>query len=82
MAIASVDFQLMDRLSVNPLTPNIKEQILLSYPHTFLIKVLGQVVKISKKFTLGDHILNSHDLRGRISIDVTRRNLMPITIRS
>ena len=24
----------------NPLTPNIKDQILLSYPHTFLIKVL------------------------------------------
>ena len=28
--------------SVVPLTPNIKEQILLSCPHTFLIKVLGR----------------------------------------
>ena len=27
--------------SINPLTPNIKDQILLSCPHTFLIKVLG-----------------------------------------
>ena len=26
----------------NPLTPNIKEQILLSYPYTFLIKILGR----------------------------------------
>ena len=38
--------------------------ILLSCSHTFLIKVLGEVIKISRKFTLGDHILNSHDLRG------------------
>ena len=44
---------------VNPLTPYIKEQILLSYPHTFLIKVVAEDV-----VTLGDHILNSHDLRG------------------
>ena len=26
----------------NPLTLNIKEQIVLSFPHTFLIKVLGR----------------------------------------
>ena len=36
------------------LTPNIKEQILLSC----------QVITISRKFTLSDHILNSHALRG------------------
>ena len=42
--------------TVNPLTPNIKEQILLSFPHTFLIKYWGEVIKISRKFTLGDHI--------------------------
>ena len=29
-------------LPFNPLTPNIKEQILLSCPHTFRIKVLGR----------------------------------------
>ena len=27
---------------INPLTLNIKEQIVLSFPHTFLIKVLGR----------------------------------------
>ena len=47
---------------LNPLTPNIKEQILLSYLHTFTY--WGEVIKISRKFTLSDHILNSHDLRG------------------
>ena len=26
----------------NPLTPNIKEQILLSYPNAFLVKALGR----------------------------------------
>ena len=45
-------------VGVNPLTHNIKEQILLSCSHTFLIKVLGRT------FTLGDLVLNSHDLRG------------------
>ena len=30
---------------VNPLTPNIKEKILLSCPHAFVIKVLGEVIK-------------------------------------
>ena len=48
----------------NPLTPNIKEQILLSCPHTFLIKVLGRSYQIIKKIELGDHICNSHDLGG------------------
>ena len=27
---------------INPLTSNMKEQVLLSCPHTFLIKVLGR----------------------------------------
>ena len=36
----------------NPLTPIIKGQILLSCPHTFLIKVLREVIKISKKIHL------------------------------
>ena len=50
-------------INLNPLTPNIKDQILLSCPHTFLIKYWGEVIKL-RKLTLGDHILNSHDLRG------------------
>ena len=49
---------------VNPLIPNVNEQIFLSCPHNFLIKHWGGVDKISRKFTLGDHILNSHNLRG------------------
>ena len=66
---------------INPLTLNIKEQIVPSFSHTFLIKVhWGDVTKISRDFTLGDHILNSHDLRGGRSIDITRRNLMLITV--
>ena len=51
-------------LQVNPLTPNIKEQIFLSCPHTFLIKLLGEVVKLSRKVTFDDHVLNSHNVRG------------------
>ena len=31
--------------------------------HTFLIKVLWRSYGISGKFTWGDHVLNSHDLR-------------------
>ena len=37
----------------NPLSPNIKEQILLSCPHTFLIKVLGRRYYKNKKIHLG-----------------------------
>ena len=50
---------------LKPLTPNIKEQILLSCPNTSLIKVLGRSYKISREFILGDYILNSHDLTGQ-----------------
>ena len=39
-------------------------------------------MKISRKSTLGDHILNSYDLRGCINIDITRRNSMLITVRA
>ena len=49
---------------ISTLTPDIKEQSLLFCPHTFHIKSLGEVIKISRKFTLGDHILNSHDSGG------------------
>ena len=39
-------------LLFNPLTPNIKEQILLSCPHTFLVKLLGRSYKDIKKIHL------------------------------
>ena len=49
-------------LPLNPLTPNVKEQILLSCSHTFLIcyiifsvHICGEVIKRSRKFNLGDH---------------------------
>ena len=43
---------------------NIKGQILLAC-------IRGEVITISKKFTSVDHILNSHDLWGWLSIDIT-----------
>ena len=39
------------------------------------------LIKISRNFALGDHILNSHDLRTWISIHITRRTLMLVTVR-
>ena len=36
----------------NPVTPNIKEEILLSCPHTFLIKVLGRSYQNIKKISI------------------------------
>ena len=32
-------------------------------------------MKISQKFTLGDHLLNSHDIKGLMSIDIKSRNV-------
>ena len=38
---------------------------------------------MSRKFTLGDHILNSHDLRGCISMELHGEiNLILITVRA
>ena len=45
-------FYEFSNISINPLTPNIKEQILLSCPHTFLIKVLGRRCQNTKKIHL------------------------------
>ena len=72
-----------DQYVINPLIPKIKMQILLSCPHTFHIEVVGRIerVNISREFILSDYIRNSHDLSDRLSIDITRRNLMLITIR-
>ena len=44
--------------------------------------IINEFWKISRKFTLGDYILNFHDLEGWISIDITGRNLMLITVRA
>ena len=42
----------------------LKEQILLSYSYTFLMRLLGRSYSDMKKNALGDDIINSHDLRG------------------
>ena len=65
---------------VNPLTPNTKDEILLSCPHTFLIKVLGRSYQNIKKSHLGWSYCYSHDLSGWITIDIRRRNLMLIAV--
>ena len=48
----------------------------------FLQKSWGEVGKISRKFILCDHVRNSHDHSVLQSIDITRRNLMLITLRA
>ena len=51
-------------------------------PIHFLQKKLGEVDKISSTFILCDHVRNSHDHSVSQSIDITRRNLMLITLRA
>ena len=51
-------------------------------PIHFLQKKWGEVDKISSTFILCDHVLNSHDHSVSQSIDITRRNLMLITLRA
>ena len=41
-----------------------------------------QVDKISSKFIMCDHVRNSHNHSVLQSIDITRRNLMLITLRA
>ena len=50
-------------LNLNPLNPNIKIHILICYPYTFSIEVVTgkNLMKVSIRFILCDHILNSHD---------------------
>ena len=43
-------------------------------------EVVGEVNKILSKFILCDHVRNSHDHSVLQSIDITRRNLMLITL--
>ena len=69
-----------DRL--NPLNPGIKIEILILFPYSFPITVVGEVGKTFSKFILCDHVLNSHDHSVLQSIDITRRNLMLISLRA
>ena len=48
----------------------------------FLQKKWGEADKISRKFILYDHVCNSRDHSVLRSIDITRRNLMLITLRA
>ena len=47
-----------------------------------LQKPLSEVHKISSKFILCDHVHNSHDHSVLQKIDITRRNLMLITLKA
>ena len=51
-------------------------------PIHFVQKKLGEVDKISSTFIFCDHVRNSHDHSVSQSVDITRRNLMPITLRA
>ena len=41
-----------------------------------------KLIKISSRFILCDHVRNSHDHSVLQSIDITKRNLMLITLRA
>ena len=64
-----------------PLNPKIKIWILICCPYSFPIS-LQLTDKMSSKFILCDHVCNSHDHSVLQSIDITRRNLMLITLRA
>ena len=49
-------------------------------PMLFLKNYWEEVIKIPKKFILGDCILNSHDPRDCKSIAIRGRNLMLVTV--
>ena len=55
---------------------------LICCPYSFPTEVVGEVDKILSKFILCDHAPNSHDHSVLQSIDITRRNLMLITLRA
>ena len=63
-------------MALNPLSPKIKIKILICHPYSFTIEEVGEVDKISSKYILCDHVLNSHDRSVLQSIDITGRNLM------
>ena len=66
----------------NPLNLKIKIEFSFVTPIHFLQWKWGEVDKISSKFILCDHVCNSHDHSVLQSIDITRRNLMLITLRA
>ena len=67
--------------SFNPLNPKIKIKISFVTPIHLLQKHWGEVDKISSKFILCDHVLNSRDHSVLQNIAITRRNWMLITLR-
>ena len=67
---------------LNPLHPKIKIGILICCPIHFLSKQWGKVFKISSKFILCDHVRNSHDHSVLQRIDITRRYLTLITLKT
>ena len=69
-------------LTINPLNPEIKIEFSFVAPIHFLQTQWGEVDKISSKFILCDHVRNSHDHSVLQNIDITRRNLMLITLRA
>ena len=75
------------RSLVNPLNPKIKLSILICCPYSFPTeevgrsRLLGEVNKMSSKCILFFHGGNSYDLSVLQSIDMTRRNLILMTLR-
>ena len=67
-------------MALNPLGPKIKIKILICHPYSFTIEEVGEVDKISSKYILYHHVLNSHDHSVLQSIDITGRNLMLIAL--
>ena len=64
-----------------PLNPKIKIWILICCPYSFPTS-LQISDKMSSKFILRDHVRNSHDHSVLQSTDITRRNLILITLRA
>ena len=78
----SVCFLPLKRFIINLSTPKIKEQILISCSHTSLNKTTGErFMNYREKSHWVIISLILHELRGWISIDITRKNLMLISVR-
>ena len=67
---------------LNPLTLRSKFEFSFVAPTHFPQKLWGEADKISSIFILCDHVCNSHDHSILQTIDITRRNLMLITLRA
>ena len=73
---------LIGQVSFNSLTLRSKFEFSFVAPIPFLQKYWGDVDKMSSKCILCDHVCNTHDHSVLQSIDITRRNLMLITLRA